>query len=126
MSRTTVAILTIALLSAIAQFFLPWWTIAIVAALVTLVLQLKPSHAFFSGLLGVGGLWLAMALFFSLRNHFILSSKLAELFSLSNSVFLLLFTALIGGLTAGMSALTASLFRQALRPPERPFSNRRW
>ena len=100
-------ILLIAILSGIAELFLPWWSIAVVAFAV--VLLLKPGKAFWTGFAGVGIYWLIASMFRDVRNDHILSTRLAGVFHLPSYWLFLLVTAIIGGLVGGLSAWAGSL-----------------
>ncbi|WP_128545564.1 hypothetical protein [Larkinella soli] len=105
--------LMIALLSAIAQLFLPWWVIAVVAF--TVCFWRKPSggRAFLSGFLGIGLVWLLYALLIHLRTDGLLTARMAELlFKSSSPALLLLVTLLIGGLVGGFAGVAGSGMRQ--------------
>jgi hypothetical protein len=114
--RLLLSILLIAVLSFLAGMFLPWWSIAIVAFLVALLIPQRISMSFVSGLLGVFILWTIVALWIDIKNNSVLSRKVSELFKLGGSSFLLIFvTALIGGLVGGFAAMAGSSLRLAPR-----------
>lgn len=110
--------LLIALISLLLQFFLPWWVIAPVAFGLAFWQAKSGWHAFGSGFGGTALVWLGASLFTHLRTEGILTGRVAELFSLP-SPLLLLVTALIGGLTGGLAALTGYFFRRASQAPGR-------
>lgn len=58
--------------------------------------------------------WLAVAAYIDFQNEQILSQRIADLFRLSGSLPLLLVTAVIGGLMAGVAALGASALSRLL------------
>src|SRR5580704_668049 len=96
----------IALLSFVAGLFCPFWIIAPVAFVVSLLIPLPPPVAFASGFLALFLLWGVLALAASLANGDILAGKIASLLPLGGSPYLLiLVTALIGGLVGGGGAL---------------------
>ena len=100
----------IALLSFAASLYLPWWSIAIVAFLVILFLPQQPGKSFLSGFLALFILWGALAFWLSFNNEHNLAKKMSLVILKSGSAYLLiLVTALIGAVTAGMAALCASL-----------------
>ncbi len=108
--------LFIAIIGGALQLVLPWWIVVIAAALLSFIINAKSAFAaFLSGFLGIGALWFCYALFIHLKTGGILTPKVAAVLTLSNSFLLLIITALIGGLVAGMGALTGNLFRQMLR-----------
>ncbi len=107
------AIFLTALLAFLAGMFLPWWSIAIIAFLVALLIPQKIGLGFLSGFLGIFLLWGLVALWIDTRNESILSTKIASLFPLDgSSILLILVTALVGALVGGFAAMAGS----ALRP----------
>lgn len=121
----------IAALAYLAQSFLPWWSAAVVAFAVGLLLsdsrkrrvfarKSPPARAFLAGFLALFLLWGGMAFFLDLQNDSLLSSKIAQLFSieqglLSSSHTLVLVSALIGGAVGGFSAMTGNLLGEAIK-----------
>ena len=103
------ALILTALLSFAAGLYLPWWSIALVAILVSIIIPLAPWKSFLSGFLALFLLWGILAYWIDAKNNSILSQKMAQIFQLGNSsMLLILITALIGALVAGFAALTGS------------------
>src|SRR5215212_1382219 len=99
MMRFLLATLLIVLLSYIAGLFLPWWSIAIVAFLVCLLVRPSPGIGFLTGFTGIFLLWTIVALWIDIKNEHILSHKIAQLFSLGgSSALMIIVTALVGAL----------------------------
>ena len=114
--RFLLATLLTASLSFIAGIYLPWWSIAIVAFLVALLIKQKIGLASLAGFTGIFLLWGGLALLINIKNESILSHKIARIFPLNGPGFLLvLLTAFIGALVAGFAAMSGS----SLRPMER-------
>ena len=114
--RFLLATLLTTSLSFIAGIFLPWWSIAIVAFLVALLIKQKIRLAYLAGFTGIYFLWGGLALVVDIKNKSILSHKIAQLFPLNGSTFyLIMLTAFIGALVAGFAAMSGS----SLRPMER-------
>jgi len=111
--RTFITILLIALLSGIATYFFPWWMIAVVSFLVVVIR--KPKKAFWSGFAGIALLWLIAILFHDIPNDHILSTRMAGLFSLPNSILFIIVNILIGGLVGGMAACSAATINKLFR-----------
>ena len=110
------ATLLTALLAFISGLFLPWWGIAITSMIVALLIHQSAGKAFVAGLLGLVLLWSGLALLIDIQNGGILSSKIAQVLPLGgSSVLLILVTGLIGGLVAGMAAMTGSFLRSKHR-----------
>lgn len=101
--RLLISILLIALVSFIATSFLPWWMIAVVCFVVTFFFRLNSGKAFLAGFAGIFLLWLVVASLKDVANDHILSSRMAHLFSLSNSFLFLLVGAVVGGIVGGMA-----------------------
>ena len=108
------ATVLIILLSFIAGLFLPWWSIAIVAFLIALLIPQSVGKSFLAGFIGVFLLWGILALWIDVKNDSVLSMKIAQLFKLGSASFLLiLITALIGALVAGFAAMSGGSLRPA-------------
>jgi hypothetical protein len=111
-----VSVLLTALLSFTAGLYLPWWTIALCAFLVSALLVQPPLKSFVSGFLGVFLLWLIFSMLIDASNDHILSQKVAKIFPLGGVSFLLtLVSALVGGLVGGLGGITASYLRYNAR-----------
>lgn len=110
--RTFATILVIALLCALAQWFMPWWVIVPVALIVSIFTALKPGRAFVSGFCGVAIWWLIAALWRDIPNHHILSTRMAQLFSLPGYDFFIGLSVFVGGLTGGLAALAGALINR--------------
>ena len=114
--KIIVAILLTALLAFVGGLYLQWWSLAIAAFLIALLIPQKAGKAFLSGFLGVFILWAALAWWIDIKNEGILSKKIATLFHLGGSSFLLiLVTAFIGGLVAGFAALSGNYLRASAK-----------
>jgi len=107
----------IALLSFASGFIFPWWAIAPIAFIITLIVPQKPGFSFLSAFLALLLLWGGLVSYIDVKNKHILAEKIAELFLGQKSHYLMiLLTALTGGLVAGFSALTAAFIRQKKKP----------
>ena len=110
--RFVLAVILIALLGFIAGLFLPWWSIAVVAFLVALLLPQSNGINFLTGFTGIFLLWTIITAWIDIKNNSILSHKIAQLFPLGgSSVLLILITALIGGLVGGFAAMSGGAIR---------------
>lgn len=111
--KFTISFLLIALLSFAACLFLPWWCIALVAFLVVAFISQRPLYAFLCGFFSVALLWALLSFYISSKNEHLLAHKVSLLIlKMDNPLFLIVATAFIGGLVAGMGALTASFIRR--------------
>lgn len=107
--RFVLAVLLTALLSFIAGLQFPWWSIAIISFLVSLFIRQSIGKSFLSGFLGVFFLWFIVASWIDTKNENILSHKIAQLFSLGDSSFLLiLITAFIGAVVGGFAGMSGA------------------
>jgi hypothetical protein len=103
------------ILGVLVHFTAPWWVIAILVFAATAVWGKTPKRSFWSAFAAIGLLWLAVALMKSIPNQHLLAGKVANMFYLPHWTLLLLLTGLIGGLVAGMSALSGLYVRQLIR-----------
>ena len=107
-----VSVLVIALLSLAAGLFLPWWTIAVVAFVVTSLIPQNPLRSFLSGFTALFLLWGALSWFISSNNEHLMASKVALILKMGNPIIMFVATALIGALVAGFAALAGSFVRR--------------
>lgn len=105
------SILGVIALGFILQSFLPWWTIAVAAAIIGAIFKLNNLQSFLVGFLGIALLWGAYAAFLNNGNEGILAAKMGALFGGLSAVSLILVTALLGGIIGGFGALTGRLGR---------------
>jgi hypothetical protein len=89
------------------QYFLPWWTMAIVAFVIGYFFHNSGTTSFAAGFLGAGLLWLVMAYYMDSSTQSMLTDKVNKLFPLN--VFILM--TIVGGLVGGFAALTGTLIR---------------
>ncbi|HLG40387.1 MAG TPA: hypothetical protein VI461_11995 [Chitinophagaceae bacterium] len=112
--KFTVAATLTALLAFAGGLWFGWWIIAVAAFVIALLVHQRTGRAFFSGFLGVFILWGAMAWWIDMKNEHVLSKKIAEVLPLGgNSLLLIFVTALIGGLVAGVGAISGSYLRSS-------------
>ena len=108
-----IEILLIALISLLAQFILPWWSLAIVAFLICLWRSPGAGRSFLYGFAGVALIWVAYALLIHLRTDGIFTARMSQLlFKTNNATLPVLVTALIGGLVGGFAGLSGFFVRQ--------------
>jgi len=105
MKEFIVQVIIIALLGYLLELFLPWWSIAIAAALGGTFLRSQAN--FWAGFLGIGTLWLLAALLIDLTSPSQLADRVAPILMM-NKTFLLIVTCLIGALVGGFASLTGS------------------
>jgi len=110
------AVIGIIILGFTVQSFLPWWSIAIVAAILGAAFKLNNLQSYLVGFLGVFLLWGCYAAFMNNANDGILAERMGELFGKLGAIQLVFVTALLGGIIGGFGALTGNLGRNLLNP----------
>jgi len=113
--KTLIQLFVFAVVAAIVQLFLPWWSIAVVGVAIGYAFDNPPGWAFLAGLLAMGLLWLTYAGWLDVQNDSLLSGKVAQLFPTGKVGILYVLTALVGGLTGGFAAMTGALLQKAVR-----------
>lgn len=109
-----VSLVLIALLSVAACLYLPWWSIAIAAFIVAVAIPQKPLLSFAAGFIALFLLWGSLAWYISSNNNHLLAHKVSLLLlKMDSPNILILATALIGALVAGLAALSGSFVRKA-------------
>jgi len=108
-----IAILLTALAGFAAPLYLWWWSFAIAAFIVALIVQQTPWKSFVAGFIAIALLWCVQAGMSDAANGHLLSRKVAQILPFNGSyTALLITTAVIGGLVAGLAALTGSYAAQ--------------
>lgn len=111
--RFFASIFVIAITCFVAGLYAPWWSIAVIAFIISLLVPQRPLNAFLSGFAGVFLLWLVLAAFINTANAGILAGRIGGMLGIgANPRLLVLITAFTGGLVAGLAALTASYLRK--------------
>ena len=110
MKNFLIAVVFIAVVSAILQQFLPWWIIALVGFVGGYTIKQGYLKAFAAGFISIFLLWIVYAFMLSHGNNDILAAKVARLLPLQGQVsLLLLVTGIVGGLVSGLATLTGRL-----------------
>lgn len=112
--RTAQTTLVIAILTIPVQWFLPWWSLALVAFAIGCLSKQKAGGAFISGFLGVGLVWWIYAGYKHWHTNGILSDKVATIFSLPNGWLLVLAAGLVAAIIGGLAALSGRQLKQLL------------
>ena len=128
--RFFLKILLVAVLAFGLGLFLPYWSAALAAFIVCILMIQKPkrrifatkkqqnfSFSFFAGFIGVFLVWSFLAFSIDQANHSILSSKIADLIlqDASKGFLMILITGTIGGLLGGLGAMTGNYLGLILR-----------
>ncbi len=110
-----ISVLAIGAMTLLAGNYLPWWSVAIPALLVGMLMPLKNAWNFLSGFLGVSLCWLGMTWWIDSQNGGILSGRMAHVLPVGgNALYLHLLSALMGGLIAGLASLAGKYIRSSL------------
>jgi hypothetical protein len=102
--------------SLLGGFMLPWWWPAVAAYIVGLWLPRRAWTAFLSGFGGTALAWTALAGILDLRNHHLLSDRVAVIFHLPAGIYLVAATGLMGGGIGGLSAWAGYALRVYAKP----------
>ncbi len=120
--KFTITTVLILLLSFCACLYFPWWSIAIVAFVVSALIPQNPWLAFLSGFLALFLLWGGLSFLISSNNDNILAHRVSLLILKTESAFALIaVTALIGALVGGFGALTGSFIRPEVKTADKHF-----
>jgi hypothetical protein len=110
-----VSMILSALLGFAGALFFPWWIIAITSFVVAVFIHQRPLAAYAAGFLGLFLLWGVHAFIIDVRNHSLLSTKVAQILPVGGlPINLILITATIGGIVSGFAALTGSYTRKSV------------
>jgi hypothetical protein len=102
-----------ALLSFAACLYLDWWSIAIAAFIVAVLIPQRPGKAFLTAFLALFFLWGMLSFWISSKNEHLLAHKISLLlFKIDSPYLLILTTAIVGALIASLAALSGSLLRR--------------
>lgn len=109
--------LLVALLAAVLQKELPWWS-AVVMAFAMCFGQAQSGRAgFVAGFVGLGLSWLVPAAWLSVQNNGLLAHRVAQLLPMGGSVPVLVLAAtLVIGLAGGLAGLAGRWLREAVAP----------
>ena len=111
-----VSIFVTILLSYALGLYLPWWSIALAGLSAGLVIRQHAALSFFASFLAVLFLWGLFAYVISLNNNHILAKRISIFIIKKESpIGLIIITGIIGGVTAGLSALTGNRFMNMIR-----------
>lgn len=108
-----VSLFLIILLSFIACLYFPWWSIAVVAFIVSAVIPQSAWMSFITGFCALFILWGSLSFWISNNNDHILAHKISLLiFKTDNPYLLIMVSALIGAVVAGFGGMTGSYLRK--------------
>ena len=112
-----IRIFSIIVLSGLLQWFLPWWSLAIVCFAIGFLIFEKAGQAFIGSFIAIFLLWSIFSYFLDWQNESILSEKVAEILFLPHPYLLILVSGLIGGLVGGLAGLSGNFLRQMFIRP---------
>ena len=92
-------------------FYLPWWSLMVLAFAVGYFIPGNGFLVFNAGFLGGGLVWLGLSLKLDLASGSALSEKMVQLFPFEDATMLIIISGLIGALIGGFSAIAGSSFR---------------
>lgn len=96
----------------------PWIAMPIITMLWAIFTEGKILHKTLGSFIMVYIYWLVYAGVLDFQNQHILSTRMAQLFSIQNSILLLVLTGLVGGITAALAAWSGSLIQQVVYKSE--------
>ncbi len=114
--RFFILLLLILVITPVAEYFFPWWMIALVPFSFALAMNIRGGVSFLAGFLGIAIFWYVVALRNDIPNKHLLSHRMSVLFKLHDYGLFLIVTASIGGLIGGLSAWSGSLLRVRKHP----------
>jgi hypothetical protein len=110
--RFIISVLLIAALSFAACLYLPWWVIAVVGFAVAVAIPIGAGKSFLAGFTALFFLWGALCFILSSANKDMLAHKVSVMIlKVDNPFLLMIVTALIGGIVAGLGSLAGGLLR---------------
>jgi hypothetical protein len=111
-----VSLILIAFLSFTACLWMPWWSITVVAFLVSLLIPQRPGKAFLCGFVALFLLWGGLSFWLDMGNDHLLAHRVSPIIIKIDSPYLLILaSAVVGGLVAGFAAMCGSFIRAAKR-----------
>ena len=106
MTKNIINFIATIVLAYVLSLFLPWWSVMTAALATSLFISLKKAAVFFVPFLAIIIFWFVLSYFLSSGNDFTLAKRIAVLLPLNGNPYLLmLVTAIVGGLAAGIAAI---------------------
>ena len=109
-----VSILITGLLAFACGLYLPWWSVAVAAFIVALLIYQPPLVSFLTGFCAVLLLWFGLILKINAANENILAERVSLVMGMGGPFVLVILSCIIGGIAGGFGALTGSLLRKAI------------
>ena len=112
MRTKTINFIATLVIAVVLSFILPWWSIMLAATISGFAIPLKRVAVFMIPFLAVFLYWFLYSYWLSSVNDFILAKKIAVLIPLyGNPYLLILVTAVIGGIAAGIAGVFGNQLR---------------
>jgi len=109
-----VSILVTGLLAFACGLYLPWWSVAVAAFIVTSLIYQPPLRSFFTGFCAILLLWFGLILKINAANENILVDRVSAVMGMGESYMLLIISCVIGAISGGLGALTGSYLLKIL------------
>ena len=107
-----VSIIVTGLLAFACGLYLPWWSVAVAAFVVSSLIYQPPLRAFFTGFCAILLLWFGLVLKISAANENILAEKISLIMGMGGSYMLVILSCAIGAIAGGLGALSGTFFRK--------------
>ncbi|WP_040496887.1 hypothetical protein [Fulvivirga imtechensis] len=107
--RFLVKTILIAIGGYIAGLYLPFWSLALVAFIVSLIIRTNGISSFLSGFLAIFVIWATLAFSIDRETQSLLTERVAQVFMGISSMTLIIITGVIGGLVGGLGAASGAL-----------------
>lgn len=107
-------ILVIAISAWILSSLIAWWMIAVMPFVIAVANKQKAGAAFASSFVAIAMLWLYLIMQTDIANESILSTRIAQLFGLGHTLFLIV-NVLVGGLVGGLGGWSGAAMRSGFQ-----------
>ena len=101
-----------AIASLLLQAVLPWWSLALAAFLIGIIVSQSLFLSFLSGLLGTAVVWWGYAWLIDMNTASFLSEKIAALLKIGSPVALIFVGGVLAGIVGGFAAAGGSSFKK--------------
>jgi hypothetical protein len=113
--------LAIVLFGCLSIWGMPWWSLALIAAVLAFIFPQNGAKSFAAGFVAGFALWFCVALFKDMANGSLFSSKIGQVFQGLSSYQLLYATGTLGGLLAALGALSGQWARDLFSPKKQSY-----
>lgn len=105
--------ISLGLFSLLLQLWLPWWILVVISWLLGYIAI--PKKSFLIGFFSNAAVWFGYSFLIDMRNHSLLSEKVAELTGLHYVTILILILSVFAGFMGGLACMSGKWIRQAYR-----------